>query len=306
MKLLLITGFLGSGKTTFLNKLLKKSEGAKIGIIINEFGSAGIDGKLIKGTNENLIELNNGSIFCSCIKENFIKSMIEMGFFNLDYLLIEASGLADPSNIEETVSFLNKNSKISYEYEGAICILDSLYFFEQLDMLTAVERQIKYSRSIIINKIDLQSEENINLIEEKIAQINPNAQLYKSNYCNVDIDKILKNSEKFYLGFEDTTNREENRPKSLVLESKVQVTFNEFVEFIGGLKKSTHRIKGFVNTDKGLYYASGVNDCVDILKWTESQEETRIVVISSIGIKIISEVVNLQKKKFGEIIFKII
>ncbi|PKM48674.1 MAG: GTP-binding protein, partial [Firmicutes bacterium HGW-Firmicutes-6] len=99
MKLILLTGFLGAGKTTMLKKLLIEYEGRKIGVLMNEFGETGIDGQLIKNEDFDLIELNNGSVFCVCLKENFIKGLAEFLHHQLEIVFVESSGVADPSNM---------------------------------------------------------------------------------------------------------------------------------------------------------------------------------------------------------------
>lgn len=87
LNVILITGFLGSGKTTCLQNILNAYNNESIGVIVNEFGEEGIDGKLINKNNLNMIELNNGSIFCQCIKSNFIDALCEFADTNLSYLL---------------------------------------------------------------------------------------------------------------------------------------------------------------------------------------------------------------------------
>ena len=101
INLYLLSGFLGSGKTTFLTNILKHLSEEKVGVIMNEFGKIGIDGTIISKQGMKLVEINRGSIFCSCLKLSFVSAMIEMADYPLKYLFVESSGLADPSNIGE-------------------------------------------------------------------------------------------------------------------------------------------------------------------------------------------------------------
>ena len=110
MELILLTGFLGSGKTTLLQQLLREYEDKKIGVIVNDFGKINVDAKLVSSSGIQMAELANGSIFCACIKDKFVDSLIEMSQRDLDYLFIEASGLADPSNMP-----------VSYHISGQQC-----------------------------------------------------------------------------------------------------------------------------------------------------------------------------------------
>ena len=100
IQLYLVSGFLGSGKTTFLRNILLQSVGVRVGVIVNEFGSIGIDGKVLHQDGMKLVEINNGSIFCACLKDGFVKTLVAFLEQPVDVLFIEASGMADPSSME--------------------------------------------------------------------------------------------------------------------------------------------------------------------------------------------------------------
>ena len=91
-KLYVITGFLGAGKTTLLLKLLEHLKGSRVGIIQNEFGKLGIDGVILKNDDIHMVEINRGSIFCSCLKLSFVSALSEMTQHDFDYLFVESSG----------------------------------------------------------------------------------------------------------------------------------------------------------------------------------------------------------------------
>lgn len=91
-KLYVLTGFLGSGKTTVLLKLLEILKGHRIGIIQNEFGKLGIDGTILRNDEIQMVEINRGSIFCSCLKLNFVQALAEMAAQDFEYLFVESSG----------------------------------------------------------------------------------------------------------------------------------------------------------------------------------------------------------------------
>ena len=93
----IITGFLGSGKTTLLNHILTNQQGLKTAVLVNEFGEIGIDNELIVSTDDNMVELNNGCICCT-INEDLVNAVYKVleRQENLDYLVVETTGLADP------------------------------------------------------------------------------------------------------------------------------------------------------------------------------------------------------------------
>ena len=126
----IVSGFLGSGKTTFLKLIIKKyAPKYKIGIIQNEFAPVNIDGAELKQTGENLriLEINNGSVFCVCLLGNFIRSLIKfIDEFKPEILIIEASGLSDTTSISEVISDKNLTNRIYLASNW--CIIDAFNF----------------------------------------------------------------------------------------------------------------------------------------------------------------------------------
>lgn len=304
MKLILITGFLGSGKTTLLKNLLKEYDNTKIGVLMNEFGETSIDGKLIKNKDFDLIELTNGSIFCACLKENFIKGLAEFLNHDLEIVFIESSGVADPSNMGSILEMVTKISGKSYDYAGSICIVDGLYFFDQLDLIPALEKQIFYANEVVVNKSDLQAPELLKLIGEKISEINSEAGIHMTSFCDVAVREFVEAMRGGKTAYKQSGNTWESRPKTTVLKTTEIMDFNKFRSFLDEIKVSTHRIKGFVQTNNGNFEVSCVNDFAVMNPWTQPIDETEMVFISSIGIRIISEFHRIWEKYFLDVSFE--
>lgn len=161
MKLLLLTGFLGAGKTTLLKKWLKETQSLRIGVLMNEFGDVGIDGRLIEENGLTLLEISGGSVFCACLKEDYILGLISLLSRDLDLVIVESSGMSDPSNMETVLTTVKEQAGKGYDYLGAVSIVDARYFLEQQKVIVAINRQIAYSNIVVVNKIDLQTEENL-------------------------------------------------------------------------------------------------------------------------------------------------
>lgn len=301
MKLILITGFLGSGKTTLLKKLLNEYKDSKIGVLMNEFGETSIDGQLIKGADFDLIELTNGSIFCACLKESFIKGLAEFLSHDLEIVFVESSGVADPSNMETILETVTKISDKKYDYAGSICIADGHYFLKQFDVIPAIEKQIFYANEVIINKADLQNTEELEAIETKIKGINSAARIFRSSFCDVPLRNLVSNMTGVKMMSKPSVNTWESRPKTNVLKTKEVLDYQVFEKFLNQIKSSTHRIKGFVRTNDGSFEVSCVNDFVVINPWCNPIEETEVVFISSVGIRLISDLLRLWKINFGDI-----
>lgn len=296
IKIILITGFLGAGKTTCINNLLKTYENEKIGIIVNEFGSESIDGKLINYNGVNMCELNNGSIFCQCIKDKFITALYNFLDYDISTLFIEASGLADHSNIREILEVVKKVKGKGYDYSGSVCIVDAVYFFQLSELLPVLERQIQYSNIIVVNKIDLQTQDEINKIEDKIVALNKDAIIIATTFCDFDIPKVISQLRNVDLPSVESTNTVSSRLHTFIITFEPMSGYEDVCNFIREIMVYAYRIKGFINTNLGDFQVSCVNEIFDINKYNEYIDKYNLVIISSIGIRIISVITNLSKK----------
>lgn len=305
MKLVLLTGFLGSGKTTLLKRLLKEYADTKIGVLMNEFGETSIDGKLIQTEEFDLIELTNGSIFCACLKENFIKGLAAFLSRDLEIVFVESSGVADPSNMDVILVTVTKISGATYHYAGAICIVDGLYFLKQFDVIPALEKQLYYASTVIINKADLQTPEILAEIAVKIRTINPEVNIHQTSFCMGPIRDMVAGMNGLQIAALPSKNTWESRPKTSVLKTKAILDFEKFRDFLQEIKFSTHRIKGFVQTTQGVFEISCVNDFAVMNPWHQSIEQTEVVFISSVGIKMTSDLLRLWKVFFEELAMEI-
>lgn len=286
--IILITGFLGAGKTTFMNSLIKAYEDKKIGLIVNEFGEINVDGMTLRKDGILMEELSNGSIFCACIKSNFLNSLIHLAEKDLEYVFIEASGLADPSSMPQILETIRPKTKVPYQYLGAICIVDGESFLDLYDILPAFERQVLYSNGIIINKADLADPGQIEKTIAKVRSINERAAIMITSYCEVDIPHLVDHiGEPKGIG-EESTNTLESRPKSFMLRPSGALPHSLLEEFLKEISEATFRIKGFVETETGFYRVNGVGKHIRLEKVEDKPEEEILVVISSIGIRMMS------------------
>lgn len=293
-KIILLTGFLGSGKTTLLKRLLENCR-KKIGVIVNEFGSVNIDVKLIETEGIAVAELLNGSVFCACIKDKFVDSLIEMSRRDLEYLFIEASGLADPSNMIGILDGIRPYSENTYALAGELCVVDGQSFLDLADILPALNRQIRHATAILINKADLIDEARYRETCEYIRGLNGQAKICKTVHCNVDMEEIMAGTDLYMAESEETTNTYESRPTTMVLHGEGCVAEDGLIQFLKELAPSTYRMKGFVHTDHGVLRVSAVGGNIETGPW-DQEEKTELVLISSIGIRMVSEVIRASQK----------
>ena len=290
--LILLTGFLGSGKTTMMRRLLDNYADRRIGVIINEFGSINIDAQLVEKDGVQMAELSNGSIFCACIKDKFVESLIEMAWRNLEYLFIEASGLADPANMESILAGIAHRTDDGYTYRGSICIADAENYMDLADMLPAIRSQTEYAEAVILNKVDLVSPEELEDAKAGIRQFNETAEIYPTSYCDVDIRAIVDQMgvKNTHVEARESSNTWQNRANTFNLIGTQTIPMDNLMAFIDAIIGSSYRIKGFAVTDQGVKEISTVGKNIYINDWDKPVERNEIVVISSIGIAMLSHI----------------
>lgn len=297
IKLVLLTGFLGAGKTTMLKEILEAYQDCKVGVIVNEFGEINIDARLVNKGDIQMAELSNGSIFCACIKDKFVDSLIELSFKDLDYVFIEASGLADPANMKQIVEGIKNNVLNQYEYKGSICIIDGESFEELYEVLPAITSQLEFCGAVLINKGDLINEEQLKNILEIIDTINSNAAIYITSYCRIDVKEVIDNIKINDSKARDSVNTYESRPATFILKGLKQLPYDDLKEFLETIAKDTYRIKGFADTDHGIIEISAVGENIYLNQWDDEFTGTQIVVISSVGFKMMSILTRTIKTK---------
>ena len=294
-ELILITGFLGSGKTTVIKELLTQFSDKKIGLIVNEFGTINIDSEILSTQGNVLQELSNGSIFCSCLKDKFLESLIEVSKRDVNTVFIEASGMADPANMNTIVQTINKLCLEPYYYRGSLSIVDGMFFSKLSKVLISLRNQILYASAVIINKIDLIDNSMISEIENIIAEINPETTIYKTSFGNIDYKDVISSMVPVELNG-ISSNTVDNRLKSFVLKSQELINLEDFKEFMSKIANKTYRVKGFVITNEGIIEVQGVNEQIVYNKWPNEIDESHIVIISSVGINLISDILALNNE----------
>lgn len=290
IQLYLLTGFLGSGKTTILLRLLQALQGEKVGVIQNEFGKLGVDGSILRQGDIQMVELNRGSIFCSCLKLNFVQALADMSKMGLRYLFVESSGLGDPSNFQEILRAVEVLAGDCYQLRGAICLVDAENFLQQLDDLETVERQLKHCHLAVITKVDLVDPERLSVLHQEIRKINPRCRITVSSKGNLDLSFLQEDLLALqWAQEEESTNVPETKPKSIFLNCQQPVRQQDLQQFLDQVKGSAYRIKGFFQLE-GLGW-NQVDVVGERVTWQPCppQELSQLVFISRIGPAIIKE-----------------
>ncbi|MDZ4743819.1 MAG: GTP-binding protein [Verrucomicrobiota bacterium] len=187
----ILTGFLGAGKTTTLNYILKEKHGYKIGLIINEFGAINIDNALIEKGDEEVLEMNNGCICCT-VRTDLVKSIRKLfeRKNQLDYIIIETTGLANPGPVAQTFFNIPELQKI-VRLDSIITLVDAENFQKQFDVSATVEDQVRLGDFLVINKTDLVPMSDILTLERKLRELNPFARILKTQNGVIPLKEVL-------------------------------------------------------------------------------------------------------------------
>ena len=252
----LITGFLGSGKTTFLNELISKFSGTyRLGIIQNEFAKGNVDWHQLKRSAKtfDLLEINNGSVFCVCLLSSFthsLKDFIEE--YNPDMVFLEASGLSDPISIAELLQTRELKEKLYLSYIWTL--IDAENFLKIGKILPRIRHQVRIADEVLINKADLGSE-NLSEINNWIKKHNPYCSIQETSYCRIVVDiDILSNSKDpvaIKRSDEHSLIERGDSPEisSYVIKTTRKISSRSLKQFLEEVTPKAYRIKGFVRLD---------------------------------------------------------
>jgi len=189
----ILTGFLGAGKTTLLNRILNGQHGLRVAVLVNDFGAINIDTELIVGVEDNAISLANGCVCCS-IRDDLVET-VEIVINrpeSPEYILLEASGVADPSGIAFT--FIQPNFRDRIRLDSIISIVDADQIFaypEYPDLQELKLRQIGFSDMVILNKVDLVDEVELHKVREWIDSRMNRVRIVEAVQCDLPLEILL-------------------------------------------------------------------------------------------------------------------
>ncbi|MCK9160254.1 MAG: CobW family GTP-binding protein [Bacteroidaceae bacterium] len=259
----LVTGFLGSGKTTFLNCFLKQhAPSKKIAIIQNEFAPLGIDGDVLRASGQPfyLAEMNHGSVFCVCQFSGFKDLLLKLSEEQKpDIILVETTGIADPIGIAQLLS--EQSLHDIFFLAHVFTLIDSSRFLAVLKSLSCVKHQILIADTVLVNKSDLIPSDNIKeTIRTEIKQINPFANLLFIKNGEVDTAQIVNSFfhtipmvEKNHIQGE-LTRCGQGGYVSDVFKSTKPINHEKWINFLNQLSPDIYRIKGYAFFDDGHSY----------------------------------------------------
>ncbi len=187
-----LTGYLGAGKTTLLNRILSENHGRKYAVIVNEFGEIGIDNDLIVDADEEVFEMNNGCICCTVRGDliRIIEGLMKRkdGF---DAIIIETTGLADPAPVAQTF-FMDDHVRARASLDAIVTVVDARHVLARLEDSHEAEEQIAFADVILLNKTDLVTAQELEVVRQRVRTINGQARLHETQNCVVPLEEVLE------------------------------------------------------------------------------------------------------------------
>jgi G3E family GTPase len=185
-----ITGFLGSGKTTLVRHILTNQQGVRTAVIVNELGEIGIDGELIVSADDDMVELSNGCICCSS-NNDLLDAVFRMlaRADRLDYLVVETTGVADPLPV--VLTFLRSELRERVRLDSIVTVADAASFCLDRFDSKAARNQLTYGDVILLNKCDLVDPTALGTVEQAIRALKPDARILRTAHCRVSLPLIL-------------------------------------------------------------------------------------------------------------------
>lgn len=277
----IVTGFLGSGKTTLLKRILTDNDNLKVAVLVNEFGEIDIDSQLLLSVDEEMVLLSNGCICCT-INQSLIEAINQvLTSQKLDYIIIETSGLAEPLPLMMT--FLSEPLSAKIRLDSIITLVDAENFKpEDLSSAIALE-QIIYGDVILLNKIDLVTEDKLLQIEAYINSVKTQARIWRCEQAEVPLPLILDLEFNKKINLSDHRSRLKNEEfMSFSWRCARPLSVAKFANFINQLPEDIYRAKGILwyqgSQLRHIFQLSGKRQDWQTQKW-QTTPSSQLVLI---------------------------
>lgn len=271
----LVTGFLGAGKTTFMKQFLPLLAPRRLYLIINEFGKEGVDGTLLRDMGAVLAEINNGSIFCACRLDQFETTLTAALETSPDIIVTEASGLADPTNVCRVLAQFPQ-----IRYKGSICLADARLLPKVYHTALVCQRQLAVSSLVLLNKTDMADVAQREAAKALIVQTNPAAHVFETQFGAISPDWLsllcpAPDAAAAAVAQDITLQKAclcvaPSMPREALYRCLVQ------------LSDATYRMKGFIRTADGCFFADCTGPNVTLSPW-EGEANNRLVLLAGKG-----------------------
>jgi len=270
MRVNMLFGFLGSGKTTLARRILTERSGAeteKMAVIVNEFGDVGIDGAILEGQDVDMVELTSGCLCCT-LKGSLLNAVEELrDKAGCDQVVIEATGVAQPEEMMET--FSDPTVRRQFDIGPMVTVIDTPKFSKIRTMLGPFyAAQVENADILVLNKTDLASAEDLEAVRAEVTELNADAALLFAERCDIDVEAILHGDVSGVMAAYDGGHGEHHHDhahdhdhdhdhedhrhapaSSFVLDASAGAGRAALEAFFAGLGDEVWRAKGFLDID---------------------------------------------------------
>jgi len=277
LELLLVTGFLGAGKTTFLKRLLPLWKDRRIALIVNEFGQANIDGLLLSDLGTSLREVTGGSVFCACRMDQFQAALGEAIQKNPDMILVEASGLSDPTAVKAVLAGFPE-----IVYKGCVALCDASRIEKTLMTVRVCPKQLAVSDLILLNKTDLVNEEEARRLSGLLASRFPRARIMRTEQAGFDPGWLADLTAQAPLTDWMEDSRDMTLQKALV-HVREGVSRADCEGFIRLVYEDAWRVKGLLRLMEGSFLVDCVGPAMSIIPCEPEKAGNELVFLAGEG-----------------------
>jgi G3E family GTPase len=305
-----VTGFLGAGKTTLINKLLKRPDMNRVAVIVNEFGEESIDHDLVQVSSEQMMLLNNGCL-CCVLRGDLQETLRDLSvkrrtgeIIDFDRVVVETTGLADPAPVMQTL-MSDTMLQAYYRLDCVVTLVDAVNGEGQLDTMPEPAKQTALADRLVITKSDLADAASVEKLERRLRELNPNAPMKRAVNGEIDLAFLinvgLTNAKsrleevERWMGAEvhdehGHVHRHDASVGSFSLRYDAPFTwaaFSQCMEVLTALRgPDLLRVKGLVNVEghKGPLIVQGVQHLfhppIELAEWPSADRATRLVFIT--------------------------
>lgn len=309
----ILTGFLGAGKTTLLNRILTGNHGLRVAVLVNDFGSINVDADLVVGVEDDVMSLANGCVCCS-IRDDLIETVeaVLSRDERPEYIILEASGVSDPSSIAMT--FTDQKFRHLIRLDSIMCLVDADQLFAAPEQMELKLRQIAFSDMIILNKVDLVDRQTVTKVHDWLGSRFRRYRLVEAVNADVPLD-ILLSVSRFAESQLEEKDHHVHGPgcgchhnghdhsfdfSTTMLRSDKPVNLTGLKAAIRKLPGEVYRMKGFVFSEEDPEHrivVQVVGKRIDIAReepWGDREPETRLVAIGAPG--------SLDEQSLGDVV----
>ncbi len=246
----IISGYLGAGKTTLVNHLLRNPAGKRLAILVNDFGDLPIDADLIEAQDDDLISLSGGCVCCS-YGSGMVEAFLKLKSFDPmpDHVILEASGVAIPSAIVGSLSIMD-----GFNLDGVICLVDApqiQHQFANRYLADTIEQQFSGSDILLLNKIDLIEKEEQDQLADWLESITSRTAILRTRFAAVVTELLLRPFDRPQEGDGNEHNHHNDNYHTDIIDPQNPVEPEAFVQEVLKEYPDLLRAKGFVLTPKG-------------------------------------------------------